>query len=239
MLSLDDVFARVARREPLLLLRYGDGEYKLMTGQRFRAAPSDRWKVGGGTVTPLGADLLRALQFQSPDYFLGFPGSCCHEEMKQWYLRHYRQPPGQVFCPNLFVNVNHERFLEHVRGLDEPVVVVANRRAAVENLPFPVKDVIRVGDACVKWYARTHRVNEAVDRLRGVWQALVFSCAGPLSNVLLHRAFQTNPRGRYLDIGSPLDQFLYGRATRAYQKTGNAYRELVCDFGPMAPPEQP
>ncbi len=218
---------RIEQRQPFAFSRFGDGEWMLMSGGQFET--QDDWHAPGGE-TGLSRAVKAAFLVQDVDYFLGFDCLRCNPQLNQSYKEMASQGPEYYVCKNLFVNQNYRSFCHWLKRLREEVVLVGNERCRTDKLPFPVKELIPVGSTCVQDFERPGWFESLVERLAGHQDSLIFSCAGPLTNTLIHQAWQRNRSNRYVDVGSALDEYLFHRKTRPYMSWYSPYRWRRCEF---------
>ena len=57
-----------------------------------------------------------------------------------------------------------------------------------------------------------------------------FVSAGPVSEILIHKMFVSNPNNQYVDVGSSIDEFVHGRITRPYMDPNSQYAKEVSYF---------
>jgi 2-polyprenyl-3-methyl-5-hydroxy-6-metoxy-1,4-benzoquinol methylase len=195
---------------PFAFARFADGERAICMGQAIEGA--DGWRYAGGS-SPLREDLLAALHYADPDYYLGISDGCCDPEAKEWYLREIRLPLAQVTFSNIFVNGNYSRF----RQLDFKNLAIV---ASVGGDYWVPDDMLNI----------PFDIDRLVDRLLGVRRPILVS-AGPSSCIIIHRYWlraNTQQRQVIVDVGSAIDELTKGRITRQYQVPGTRTAELVC-----------
>ena len=56
---------------------------------------------------------------------------------------------------------------------------------------------------------------------------------GPISKILVAKAWSLFPYNIYLDIGSSLDIFMKGSSNREYTLDNSYYSQLECKFDPL------
>jgi hypothetical protein len=223
---------RIVARQPMVMYRFGDGELMLTEGKpvgsQTQAGQIDRWQAPAH-LTRLGQVLRHVLSCEEPQLHFGIPCTCCNPAGHQWLTTKLRR--SQLFPANLFVNANYPRFQALMAALaDRPVAVVVNERAATCRLPFRSLREQRVPDQCVTRFQSHAEEVQAQSRatvsdLRGV---IVLVAAGPMSEALIHVMWNSNPHNTYLDVGSAIDEYLYGQKTRPYQIAGTAYAQRHC-----------
>lgn len=240
--ELNRVCARILRREPFVHYRFGDGELLLIDGLEIgpntQAAKTDLWQAPA-RLTRLGEDLRTVLEEQGPWAEFGIPCPCCNDAGYRRLLRTIQRSP--VVPANLFINANYRPFLRWLATL-QGAAVVSNERASVQEMPFCVTGRMTVPDDGVVYY-ETHR-EELLCKARRFAESLpprsiVFVSAGPLAEVLLFFMWNHCPEHVYVDVGSALDEFSYGRKTRLFMYEDNEYSKKKCALPVMTFEEVP
>ena len=215
----------IVRREPLCLMRFGDGEGLLMRGTEVLCA-ADGW-TAPARVTRLGADLLETLQMTGSDVYIGLSDLTLFPGEMVWALPRCRQPPEWITFACLFGNANHGEFCRLLSSLDEPTIVLGSERANTGNLdelrarefhPLPANDCVGY------WEQHGETLCASMEQLARRYSETLFLLAGgPVAKILVARMWRANPSNRYLDVGSAVDHILFGRATRPYHDGSDLY----------------
>ncbi len=210
--------------DPWALIRFADGERSIIQGNRVEGA--DGWRsdsVDRGFHAALSGSLFLPDPPADFGFHLGISCPCCSESDAGFYRRH-----GAIACigsnrvtfSNVFTNSNHDRFLEKIRDL-KPIIVGSFPSASVRVAANLVNDP--------DWEAKIDRIVYKLcdPDLRGP----IFVAAGPAANIIIHRYWQTaKNRQVIVDIGSALDPYLHGRATRGYHDPNHPNRKKVCTW---------
>jgi hypothetical protein len=219
-------------RRPFAFARFGDGELRILKKQRnpyaeFKYNPADP------ADDFFRERLLDAFRYRDPVYHVGIPcPKCVGMEKFLWAKRTSGQPEAQLTYAALLVNSNYEYFIEQVVPVfgQYQVMIVCNRLAALDRLPFAVARDFRVGFNA--WRDNYHLAAQiagyvARENVRG---ALFLLCAGPFSNILAQTLHAHRADSTYLDIGSTLDPFLFGQRgrTRRYLRGEKRLLNEVC-----------
>lgn len=227
--DLEVFFKMLESGRNFALTRYGDGELALIEGRPIgrdtQAYTVDGWEFEGGVDNPFSRRLRQTLSHTEEDFFYLIPCQCCNNGAKQAYLELLRCPPQNISFANLFINANYRHFIPRlISYLGEsrrPCVVLANAKTKRERLRdcVDVAEYYLLEGDVVEGYNESPEVLEAdVRDLAQRHQDTVFIFAlGPLSEILIDTAYRTNPRNVYLDLGSSVDELLYGETTRPYQ----------------------
>ncbi|MEX2118242.1 MAG: glycosyltransferase [Pirellulales bacterium] len=196
------------RGPPFAFARFADGERAICTQQPVDG--QDGWSYPGGP-SPLAQDLLAALSFSDPDYYLGISDGCCDAEARDWYLQRIKVPLEQVTFSNIFVNGNYRRF----QALDLSGMAIVASEGGDYSVPYNLLDA-------------AFDLDELVDRLTRLDRPILVS-AGPLSCVIIHKYWMRAARRRVIiDVGSAIDERTKRKKTRMYQHPGTRTAELSC-----------
>ena len=203
---------------PTAFARYNEGEYWLI---------SKKWFVWAGKLRQtnenhnlLADDMLPCLKRDEPWYALGIC-SQQYPEANAWYKEQI--PHNRVTFATIFANNNYKKFQHVLNNIRENCVVICHESAGATNFPFRVIDMIWVPYNVVEYYETgKNEIVSDIQTLASKWDNTLFLFAGgPLTNVLIDFAWQTNRSNRYIDIGSPLDIFIHKRPTRQYYHEGS------------------
>jgi len=213
--------AKLEEREAFALSRYGDGELRILKGN-----PIDygEWKYDPTDATDsiFRERMLDSLRYRHPGYYVGI--SCPHcigKDDFESVKRDSGQDESHLTWSTLFVNSNYPKFIADILPLFHhyEVVLVCKRHATFRNLPFTVTRDFRVGDNAWKGdYYLIGEIKQFIEREK-VRGKLFLLCAGPFSCILAHQLHSFCPENFYIDIGSTIDPYLFGRAeglTRGY-----------------------
>ncbi len=218
--------SKINKHENFTLMRFGDGEYALMTGRS--VAAQEGWQAPA-EVTSLGFALRESLLLNDPKVWYGISCPCCDREAYYWYRSHI--PSANLTFANIFVNKNYPTFETFFPTIKRKTVLIANYRArekTIGNL-----DIIRhyeIPDNCVEFW--THGAAELIAQIKNDYgdekNLLYVVSAGPLSEPIIAALFQNNPDNCYIDFGSSLDGFYREVTTRPYMIPGSVYAERDC-----------
>ena len=152
---------------------------------------------------------------------MGIGCTCCmgnaFYEMKELS----KQDEEQLTFANLWVNGNYKHYLDNIVPLynQYELVLVCNKKASLEKLPFKVSKDFRIGTNA--WKNDYDIVREMQRYIAGKEKLLILFAAGPFGNILAYHLHEINTENTYLDIGSTLDPFLFDGElgkTRGYLK---------------------
>lgn len=212
--------------ENFALVRYGDGEISLMENQgvprNTQAFNEDRWDAPA-SATKLGEQLAQSLQHEEDNYYYGIPGKN-DSEVAYEYLTSLISSLNITYA-NLFVNANYERTKEFFKGLKKSVTLIANKSGAIDQLPFDVDVYCEFPDDCVNWWEEGGKdfIETLRSYVKGINNELIFVSIGPAAEVAIHEMYKENPNNQYVDVGSAIDEWFYGRQTRPYMDSKSSY----------------
>ena len=94
------IFSRIANGDNITVLRYGDGDRAIMTGEKVVA--QEGWSSEGDS--PLATALKNTLTLDNDNVFYGISCPCCDRPAYYWYSTHIKSK--NITFANLFVNSN-------------------------------------------------------------------------------------------------------------------------------------
>lgn len=236
--------ARLARHERFSLARFGDGEMVLLMGHHRRLARhiagfEYQYEPGDPAYAGSRVMLLEAFRYRAPDYYVGIPcPHCVGDQDFKWMVDASEQDEEHLTYATLYYYSNFPYFLERVAPLVQSyqTILVCNRTASLDRLPFAVARDFRVG---LNAWRDDHDLIDALQRFierERVRDALFLLCAGPYGGILAHRLHAFRPENSYVDLGSAFDPFFFAGdagVTRRYLRGGGLLEEH-CDWRPLA-----
>jgi hypothetical protein len=227
-----DFFTQKIRSdEPFALVRYGDGEIALMQGEAVgvntQAYNVDGW-FAPAKLTLVGRQLLDTLGHTESNYHYAIPTPT---EGNYQFFTEKLQTTNITFA-NLWVNANYQKMKEFYTTLDKSVYVVCNQNANPQNFPFDVLELFPFPEQCIsywEWFGEGY-LQQLIEYTSQVSGQTFFISAGPVSEILIHHMYQSNPNNQYIDVGSSIDEFVHGRQTRPYMNPATQYAQQVSYF---------
>lgn len=173
--------------------------------------------------------LIDAFQYKNERYFVGITcvgvfGIETHRHM----VSLSNQDQEHLTWADIWVNSNYKYYLQNIVPLysERPVVIFANRKARIENLPFKPYLYIPVDHNA--WEYNWDMIQEASNIARGLNDCIFLFCCGPFGNILCHKLTEANPKNTYLDIGSTLNPFLRSAGfERDYYMGDNYFSRMI------------
>lgn len=231
------------KNEHFAFTRFSDGELRIMQNTELKLAKDHNIVLGkthqGAEYAPENLKhfipekhffyrdkLMEAYRFKKHNYYVGLSCRCCvgNQDFQQM-LNWYEGDTNSEFLTwsNLMLNNNYEKYKQEFipEYSKKKVVVICNKNAKIENLPFtPVKD-FRVGPYCfTNDYSLIQTVKEWV-KDNTIKNHVFLISAASLSELLIHQLFEFNDQNTYIDIGSTLNHYLNIDTNRSYLKGGN------------------
>jgi len=209
--------------EPFALVRFADGERALCEGRPIELHNEFESWESTGEATPFTELLNASLRANLPGYCIGISCPCCDVDAHWWYLKQVTVPRQRLTFSNLFVNGNHDRFLERVERerLTERCAIVSSGKGAFRVPRRAVDD---------DW-----DMDRLVDQLCEVDRPILVA-AGPAANVLIYKYWQRATRRQTIvDIGSALDGWIHGAGTRNYHRPDHPNRKTICRWSGRPP----
>lgn len=227
----------IENKTPMALVRYGDGEHLLMEGKGVSNI-TQAYKVDGWGAEPrlykMSYDLLDSLQHTEPNYYYAIPCQCCNEYGKKFYLDRIKQGMDNITYANVFINGNYPLWKNFLYSMGQHIVLIANEAGIGKDLypPLAVDNYIPVKRDCVNfWEKNRDKFKDFLTKsVQGMSGVLFFISAGPMAKVIIDHLWKVNPTNRYIDVGSAIDEFIYGAPTRPYMIRNNPYYYRVCTF---------
>ena len=220
--------------EHFALARFADGERLFIEGREAKGI--DGWVSPKGPST-LGQSLKEALSIAvTHQCHIGVSDDINDPSSKLFYLNmisSLRQE--KITMSNIFVNGAYDTFVNStiplINNSFKHILLFCNKNAS----PCGIKKIfddfhIYLGpsDCVAFWERASFRWLSHVQSLARSYQDTVFLFAlGPVSSISIPHMYAANKNNTYIDIGSALDPFLFGRYTRPYQVPGNQDREQL------------
>jgi hypothetical protein len=228
--DLDCLIEKLKNKEKFSFSKYADGELHILANMpinngEFWFSPEDNQTQR--------TRLINSLKFKDKNYYVGVSCPCCigGPSVHRWYKKQSQQELTNLTWANLFVNGNHQHYIDNMVPLysNYTVVLVSNSDSDLENLPFEVKKHFKIGkNAWVQDYQLVDKIKTYISS-NNITDHLFLFCAGPFGNILSHELFEFNKDNTYVDIGSTLNVLLLGEKgkNRGYLR-GEATLNKMC-----------
>jgi len=216
---------------PTAFARYADGESALIRGRPIGSdsmvARIDNWSAPDNQLTALGLDLRKAVRREHSNYFYAISCDCCDKPTREFLLKTVKNK--NITFANLWINGHYKDFKQRLETITELVYVVANEKGLSGKFPFST-DYFPIGTDCINFW-KNHRLDflERLDlKFGSLDNPLVLIAAGPMSELIIDYLWQINPTGRYIDVGSAMDEFIFGYRTREYMNENSPFNNRKC-----------
>jgi len=156
--------------------------------------------------------LIECFKHQQENYYKGISCRCCVGEKDfnfQFSLLEEKESDYLTWS-NLLINGNYSKFINIMvpELREKTIVLVCNKLAKLDFLPFKVEKVFRVGQNChVTNYSLIEKMLDWVSANDIKNTVFLFSAAS-LSNFLIYELFKKFKNNTYIDIGSTLNPYM-------------------------------
>lgn len=219
------IFSRIANGDNITVLRYGDGERAIMTGEKVVA--QEGWSSEGDS--PLATALKNTLTLDNDNVFYGISCPCCDRPAYYWYSTHIKSK--NITFANLFVNSNYQSFKRDFKRLTRDAVVIANQAGQFNTIGnLNVLKYYPVGDDCINyWETECGKLVSQIIRDFGDRENLLYVVsAGPMAEPIIYELYKNNPNNCYVDFGSSIDAYIHGSDSRPYSNPNTIYAKRNC-----------
>lgn len=213
--------------------RYADGEVRLMRGESVdtnsQAYTVDKW-LAPNQMTKVGINLLETLTHTEGNYHYAISGK--NDSITDYEYLVQRISNKNLTFANLWINANYQKMKNFYQTLERDVYLICNHKAKVDNFPFKVVEIFPFPDDCISYFNEFGEdyLSQLLEYTSNVQNKTFFISAGPVSEILIHQMYITNPNNQYIDIGSSIDEYVHGRMTRPYMNSSSIYANLESTF---------
>lgn len=203
--------------------KYADGEYAILIDKYITNC--DNWTFNPIIDETYYKELLNSFQFNEDGYYVGISCPCCVPmEDVLWMRQNVGVDKNHLTWANIFVNGNYNNFKKYFipEFSNHDIILIANRNATIENLPFKIEEFIPIDKTA--WKDNFNLVEELPKKEYN--NKLFLFCAGPLGNMLAAKMWKYNKNNIYIDIGSTLNPWLVG-TNRGYLR-GSETLNKIC-----------
>ncbi len=241
-------------KKPFAFVRYNDGEYWALVNQYIDKAEQKKVTYIDGTVAhkhfsghiydPNNSiyrdrriDLMKSFTYDDPNYHIGIIAPCCDASElggSQHMIDISAISHSNLTYATLFFNYNYQPFHDEIVPFFNryPVVMVCNSFAKYRRLPFDIKKVFRVEvDAWIHNYDLIDEMKKYIKN-NNIKNHLFVFCAGIFSKILIYELYKTfkHYNNTYLDIGAPLDKYMFIKPTRDYMNSDHPNLRHKCSL---------
>ncbi|MFT7098325.1 MAG: hypothetical protein ACJAS6_000177 [Rickettsiales bacterium] len=233
--DFDYFWSLIDKNQNFTFVRYGDGEVMLMKGvlisESTQAFQVDMWKAPNA-LTNTGKDLLSTLSHTEDNYHYAIPSEKENVSACNYLKGAIPQKNNDFSFANLWINANYSQMKKKFNSLKRDAVVICNHRGKKENFPFNVIDLTAFPDDCINFWENNGNVFivELIKKYQHLNDTLFFISCGPVSEIIIHRLYLSNPNNTYIDVGSATDEFVHQKITRPYADPKSVYYNMVSSF---------
>lgn len=213
--------------------RYADGEVQLMRGNpigyQSQAFMMDKWSAPA-EMTSIGTQLLESLKHTEQNYHYAISGKS--DSIPDYEFLTERIQNTNLTFANLWINSNYQKMKLFYQTLEKEVYVICNHTAKKENFPFKVGELFPFPDDCISYFLEygDDYISQLTEYVSQVENKTFFVSAGPVSEILIHEMYLSNPNNQYIDVGSSIDEFVHGKPTRPYMNPNSIYANDKSSF---------
>ena len=215
--------------------RYADGEVLLMcgnaVGSNTQAAIVDKWTAPLG-LTKVGKELLNTLNHTEDNYYYAISSVTDNIGDYNFLKSNIKQKDENITFVNLWINGNYDKTIEKFKTLDRSVNLICNYKAKRENFPFKVSSITPFPNDCINFWeiSGDSFIESILLETKDIKNELFFISCGPISEIIIHKLYETNPNNTYVDVGSSIDEFVHGHKTRPYMNSTSEYSKMISKF---------
>lgn len=228
--EIKKLYARLISGEKFAFSKYADGEWAMVNNKpiesrgEFVYNPAEDYKYSDM--------LLESYRYRDDGYYIGISCPCCQGiETHKTMIRVSKQPEDHITYANIFVNANYSFYVENFIPYyaTQKVILVCNRNAKVENLPFKPEQIYSIDKHA---YKTNHDLIDIIkNEHKDTKDKLFLFSAGPLGNILAHKLWEENKNNTYLDIGSTLNPWLQAEGHKRDYYIGKDLGKRICIWG--------
>jgi glycosyltransferase involved in cell wall biosynthesis len=225
--EFDKFWQKIENGENFALMRNGDGERAIATGRSVTA--QEGWK-SPEFVSKLGNDLLKSFEIIDDNIFCAISCPCCDSSAYYWYITRVINKKNITFA-NLWVNINHTKFINKFGSLKRDAILIANYAAKGHKIGnLNILKHYEISDDCISfWEQDAPAMLSAIKKDFGTRTNLLYVVsAGPMSGPMIADLYNHNQQNCYIDFGSAIDIYYRKNFTRPYMRRGTVYAERNC-----------
>jgi hypothetical protein len=215
--------------------RYADGEVMLMEGREVsehtQAYNIDKWK-SPPILTKVGKELLGTLGHTEPNYYYAISGINDNINDYNFLRKRINHNEKNITFVNLWINANYQKTKSKMSSLNREVILICNENANPKNFPFKVKEIVPFPNNCISYWEENSSkfINGLLDKTKNLSNQLFFISCGPVSEIIIHELYNSNPNNSYVDVGSSIDEYVHNKITRPYMSNISIYSKFISNF---------
>jgi hypothetical protein len=228
-------FEKLSNKENFALSRFGDGELTVINAEDFDmigVGKEDEFSYFNNDNKYEASRNLLDKSFTSNmvGYYKGIPCQCCILGERAKEIFHQIKNKDNLTWANIFVNGNYADFNNYLPSIleDRSVIMVSHKKTNVKSLPFKVIEHITIdSNAWIDSLEKLQNIKDVIE-VYELSDVVVLIAGGPFANIAIHELWTWNQNNTYLDVGSTLDPYLFGKPTRQYHANNNPMHQKQC-----------
>jgi hypothetical protein len=215
--------------------RYADGEVLLMLGNAVgsmtQAAMVDKWTAPLG-LTKVGRELIATLNHTEDNYYYAISSVTDNIGDYNFLKSNIRQKEENITFVNLWINGNYNKSIEKYNTLKKSVNLICNYKAKREKFPFKISSITPFPNDCINFWDVSGEtfIESLLLETKDKQNELFFISCGPISEIIIHKLYESNPNNTYIDVGSSIDEFVHAYKTRPYMNLTSDYSKMISKF---------
>lgn len=225
----------IINKENFAYARYADGEVLLMKGMEVglntQAHQIDNWSAPN-KLTKVGIELLNSLKHTEPNYYYAISSKTDNLGDYNFLIENILAKNENLTFANLWINKNYKEMIKFYHNFKNDCFLICNYKAIKKNFPFNVLEIFPILDNCVNFWEKNgdNFMIDLINKVKYIKNKTFFISAGPISEIIIHNLYITNPNNQYIDVGSSIDEFVHNKKTRAYMNTNSPYSSHISKF---------
>jgi hypothetical protein len=215
-------FDMVVEGENFCLTRFGDGELSIINGNNFDVLSENSTEFDYFSEKEEYLTSKQMLQDSFSNnkkgYYKGIPCHCCIVGDESLSIYDSFSDKQYLTWANVFVNSNYQDFNNYFSSIvkERKVYLISHFDAEVAQLTFDIEGHWKIGSNA--WINNLEIIQEVKDYIEvmEIKDAVFLVAGGPFANIFCSELWNENTDNTYIDIGSTLDVYLYGKPTRHY-----------------------
>ena len=224
-LDLKKFKKKIRLKRNFAFARFSDGELFVLQNKKLIIA-KNYWLLGEKkTFTKFSKDeqksflpkqhqfyrnkLYESLKFNKKNYYKGIACRCCNGSKNIEFMKKIADYDKNLTFSNLLQNGNYSNYVNDFLKLfkTRKIIVIANKTASMEYLPFNVKKKFNIGKNCfVNDYDLIQKIKNFIKN-NSIKNHVFLISAASLSNLIVYELFKEFDNNTYIDVGSTLNYY--------------------------------
>ena len=244
--ELNKFHALIKNKINFSLIRFGDGEGCVVVNKSYWAPGEWRHTIGGKKDEKFRKELIESLEYKDKNYYIGMPCRQSHQKRFHYLFKKIKDmtniPEEQLTFSTVFIHYNWDSFLKKVvpdctsRECYLISSAIGCNIKTIKEKWLQFKGHFNIPKENAHFYCKSiyTKIKNHIDK-RNTKNAVFLFASGLASNVIIYNLWKYNKNNTYIDIGSPLDPFIFKERkckgfSRIYiRKKGEGY--TPCKWG--------